>query len=176
MKKQYLAAGIIALIFLSACSSSVERANPKSDYRYEGQRFQSVDVTFSDKGKKELADNIKFDPSELQSVLMRVLETKGLLQKPSDYKLNVVINDVRVRGTFTAMFFGFMAGADYVGGQVAMLDSLDKPVHSFASKASWALGGWGGGQDSARLNWLYEKFAEITADEILGLTKNQAKK
>jgi hypothetical protein len=38
-----------------------------------------------------------------------------------------------------------------------------------------ALGGFAGGQDGTRMNWLYERFAELTAQEIRGGTPKQAK-
>lgn len=175
MKKSNLMVGLTTLLFLGACASSIERVDPKVSYKYEGQKFQSVEITVSDKAKKDLADNPKFDLVEFKNVLMRTLESKGLLQNSSDHNLNVLITDVRVRGTFTAIFWGFMAGADYVNGLVTIVDSANQSKHKFVSKASWALGGLGGGQDRSRLEWMYEKFSENTADEILGLKTSQKK-
>ena len=175
MKKYLLTAVVISLLFLNACASSVARVDPKSDYKYAGQKFQSVNVSLSDKAKKDLADNQKFDVDELKTVLLRTLESKGLLQNPSEHNLNVTITEVRVRGTFTAIFFGFMAGADHVSGLVSIVDAANNTQHTFVSKASWALGGIAGGQDKSRLTWMYEKFSEITADEILGLETNAKK-
>jgi hypothetical protein len=39
-------------------------------------------------------------------------------------------------------------------------------LDEFTISASYALGGAIGGQDSVRLNWLYEEFAEEMADEL----------
>jgi hypothetical protein len=41
-------------------------------------------------------------------------------------------------------------------------------LNSFEVSASYALGGLAGGQDDARLSWLYEKFAELASKEITG--------
>jgi Domain of unknown function (DUF4410) len=169
-------AGITLICLLGACASSVQRSDSTSNYVYSGEKFQSVEVVLSEKGKKELADNLKFDPAELQLQIARLMEAKGLIQDPSENRVRVEITDIRIRGTFVAIMIGIFAGADYVNGKVSVLDSSGRPKHEFVSKASWALGGWGGGQDTARLTWIYEKFAEVTVDEIMGVRKDKAKK
>jgi hypothetical protein len=62
--------------------------------------------------------------------------------------------------------FGFMAGDDHVTGQVRVLDPAGRALRSFEVKASYALGGLAGGQDGARLGWLYDKFADMAAEEL----------
>ena len=168
--------GIILICLLGACASSVQRSDPTSNYVYSDEKFQSVEVVLSEKGKKELADNLKFDPAELQLQIARLMEEKELIHDPSENRVRVEITDIRIRGRFVAIMVGIFAGADYVNGKVSVLDSSGKSKHEFVSKASWALGGWGGGQDKSRLTWIYEKFAEVTVDEIMGVRKDKAKK
>ena len=60
-------------------------------------------------------------------------------------------------------------------GDVVILDGANQPIYRFEVTASYALGGFAGGQDSARMNWLYERFAELTAQEIRGGTQKQPK-
>jgi hypothetical protein len=62
--------------------------------------------------------------------------------------------------------FGFLAGPDNISGNVRVLDPTGKTLRSFEISASYALGGFAGGQDSIRLNYLYEKFAELTRDQL----------
>jgi len=38
--------------------------------------------------------------------------------------------------------------------------------------ASYALGGFGGGQDEMRMSWLYEAFAKALVSEITGAAKD----
>jgi Domain of unknown function (DUF4410) len=167
---------ICLICLLSSCASSVQRSDSASNYVYSGEKFQSVEVVLSEKGKKELADNLKFDPAELHLQIARRMEEKGLIQNPSENRVRVEITDIRIRGTFVAIMLGIFAGADYVNGKVSVLDASGRPKHEFVSKASWALGGWGGGQDSSRLPWIYEKFAVVTVDEIMGVRKETGKK
>lgn len=61
---------------------------------------------------------------------------------------------------------GLFAGADNISGNVRVLDPAGKSLRSFEVTASYAFGGLGGGQDSIRLNYLYEKFAELTRDQL----------
>ena len=58
------------------------------------------------------------------------------------------------------------AGADNISGNVHVLDPAGKTLRSFEVSASYAFGGLAGGQDSIRLNYLYEKFAELTRDQL----------
>jgi hypothetical protein len=62
--------------------------------------------------------------------------------------------------------FGVMAGDDHVNGRVRILDQANVPIRSFDVQASYALGGWAGGQDSMRMNWLYDKFSELAVAEL----------
>lgn len=47
---------------------------------------------------------------------------------------------------------------------------MGKEFDRFVVSSCYALGGLAGGQDSMRMSWLYEKFAEETVKE---LTKHQ---
>lgn len=75
--------------------------------------------------------------------------------------LNVEVTGIRVRSSFSAVMFGFMAGSDYVDGTVTFADADNHPVDHFKVSASYALGGIAG-IDSMRMDWLYEKFTEKT--------------
>ena len=44
-------------------------------------------------------------------------------------------------------------------------------IDSFKVTASYALGGWGGGQDGLRMNWLYEAFAKEVVKAFTGEEK-----
>jgi hypothetical protein len=59
-----------------------------------------------------------------------------------------------------------MAGDDHINGHVRVLDPSGRPLRSFEVKASYALGGLAGGQDGARMGWLYDKFADMAAEEL----------
>ena len=76
--------------------------------------------------------------------------------------LNVEVNDIRVRSSFTAVMFGFMAGNDHVNGTVTLADADNRQIDHFKVSASYALGGIAGGMDDTRMNWLYETFTEKT--------------
>ncbi|MBI3044616.1 MAG: hypothetical protein HYY78_17500 [Betaproteobacteria bacterium] len=43
-----------------------------------------------------------------------------------------------------------------------------KLLNQFEVSASYALGGLAGGQDEARMGWLYEEFAKLTLKELTG--------
>lgn len=111
-------------------------------------------------------DNPQFSRDELANYLRRRLEAKGLLAPAATHKVQVVITDIRVRSAVVAVLLGFMAGDDHVTGRVQVLDPSGKPLRSFEVKASYALGGWAGGQDGMRMNWMYDKFSELATAEL----------
>ena len=78
------------------------------------------------------------------------------------------MKDFRVRSNFTAVMFGFMAGNDSITGDVVLRDAAGKELNRFEVSASYALGGLAGGMDDARMGWLYEKFAELTVENLGG--------
>jgi hypothetical protein len=62
--------------------------------------------------------------------------------------------------------FGFMAGADLISADVIVKSADGQELDKFEVSTSYALGGIAGGQDSARMGWLYEKFAQETVQEL----------
>lgn len=83
----------------------------------------------------------------------------------------VTVTSVRARSNFTAVMFGFMAGDDHIVGDVVVQAANGSELQRFSVSASYALGGLAGGQDSARMNWLYESFAERMTEELTGKSK-----
>ena len=67
--------------------------------------------------------------------------------------------------------FGFMAGDDHIDGDVLVHAANGSELQRFSVSASYALGGLAGGQDSARMGWLYESFAERMMEELTGKSK-----
>jgi hypothetical protein len=82
--------------------------------------------------------------------------------------IDIVIKDVRVRSTAAAVLFGFMAGDDRIVGDVELKNASGRILDRFEISASYALGGWAGGQDDMRLNWLYEEFSKVLISELKG--------
>jgi hypothetical protein len=152
---------------LSACASQVSRSPEAAGATPEPVRaLSSFTVSMSPQANAQLADNLKFDIGALRTKVGLALESRNLVASDGDFELAVVVDDIRVRGTFTAVMFGFMAGDDHLNG-TATLRRGDKTLGSFGIKTSWALGGFAGGQDDARMGWLYEEFAKQLADELV---------
>lgn len=99
------------------------------------------------------------------------MELNGLKNDTAAAQAEIVVTEFRVRGTFSAVMRGVMAGTDNVTGDVVVRDSSGKQLRKFTVNASYGLGGFAGGQDDMRLGWLYEKFAEHTVEELGGPRK-----
>lgn len=176
MNKRLLAAITIAFM-LGGCASGVTR---KPDVSASATRaaptysqFSSVSVSLTNEAKAKSSENLKFNPDELLSYVKRALESKSLLNPSPDKnlpKLEVQVKDMRIRSNFSAIMWGFMAGADSIRGDIVLTDASGKELDRFEVSTSYALGGLAGGQDSSRMSWLYEKFAQETVTE---LTKQQ---
>ena len=170
MKRLLKTSAIALCVFLAACASNVKRTEVTgAEQLTPTAKCKNVSITLNDEAKKKLSDNLKFNAETLRGTVQRALEAQDLIQKTPDqaaYGIEIVITDVRVRSNFTAIMFGFMAGADSVTGDVQVKDASGKLLKKFEVSASYALGGIGGGQDEARMGWLYEKFTEQTLNEL----------
>ncbi|AOJ27556.1 DUF4410 domain-containing protein [Burkholderia seminalis] len=169
---RHAALAFVTIGFLSGCASSVTRdasdpdgaAVTASTTKF-GTKPVIVKVTLDNAAQEALKDNLKFDAKKLQEKIESALDARKLLAKADStdaMHLNVEVNSIRVRSSFSAVMFGFMAGNDHVDGTVTLLDADNHPIDRFKVSASYALGGIAGGMDDTRMNWLYEKFTEKT--------------
>ena len=175
-------------IALAGCASSVKRP-PSSGSAASAVHMPSrvllsptdpagdVSINLSDKVKSKIANDSKFNQDELLAHVKRALETKDLLTSAAtgpSKSIEIRITSVRVRGTFSAVMWGFMAGADSIGGDVTLRNASGEPVDTFHVSVSYALGGFAGGQESTRMDWMYEKFAQETLKALTtGETTNK---
>jgi hypothetical protein len=166
----------LALGSLSACSSGVTRsadaALATAQFAVgQGRQAGSISVSLTDDAQKQAADNLKFNHETLLATVRRALEGNNVLAKEADPalpKIHIVVTDVRVRSNFSAIMFGFMAGDDRIKGDVIVRGANGVAQQQFTISSSYALGGIAGGQDSARMDWLYESFAKRVLEELTG--------
>ena len=177
------ATGLFVVVFVTlavaACSSGVKRAPEiglqQPQFDDPGEQAGSLTVTLSEAARQEAADNLKFNQNELEETIRRALQVNSLLAEQYDSDLpaiEVTVTSVRVRSNFSAIMFGFMAGDDHIDGDVAVIGADGSTLQQFGVSASYALGGLAGGQDSSRLDWLYENFAERVSEELMGRTED----
>lgn len=158
---------VASVLLIGGCAGTAVRKDGVDTQPVAGMlRVKSIEVHTSPKAKEQLPDNIKFDPATFAATIERMLTGSGLEEGGSGNTLDIEITNIYVRGTFSAVMFGIFAGADNVSGNVRVRDPSGKVLRTFEISAGYGLGGWGGGQDSIRLNYLYEKFAELTRDQL----------
>ncbi len=173
MSMKFWAAAFSAVI-LMACSSGAVRPPATTATRVTvsgSNQIAAVTLTMTDEAKKKAAENLKFNPDALLSHVKRALEASSLLNAASDPSrpsLEVQVKDVRIRSNFSAVMWGFMAGADLIKADIVLRDQNGKEMDRFEVSVTYALGGLAGGQDDARMGWLYETFAEETIKELTG--------
>lgn len=159
-------------VLLTGCASGISRApDPAAaqSVRPVNPVVAAVSLSFTDEGKVAASENLKFSADELRSHVKRALEASSLLNGKPDTaapELEIRVKGVRVRSNFSAVMWGFMAGSDYITADVVLKDVGGKEIDKYEVSVSYALGGLAGGQDSARMGWLYEKFAEETVKEL----------
>lgn len=173
-------AGIVACAaVLAGCSSGVQRPSaPGATARTavtqpvtlsSSSPARAISIELSEEAKKKAAENLKFNQDTLLDHVKRALVAKDLLKADAPESaptLELVITSMRVRSNFSAVMWGFMAGADSIEGEVRVKDAYGAETDRFKVKVSYALGGLAGGQDQARMEWMYEKFAEETVKEL----------
>jgi len=166
MNRGIFTAIFVSVFALGGCSTSVKRSDSAGASKPVVKALQSFEVTLSEQAQKQWADNVKFDVKTFNSTLERSFNANKLLAEDGSFRLQVVIDDIRVRSTFNAIMWGFMAGEDHLHGDVIILDLEDKAVYRFRPEVSYAFGGVAG-TDSTRMNYLYESFAEAVVEELL---------
>jgi len=167
-----LVAALAIVSVLAACASGVTRMDPASTPNVSTAKtepsIKSVSIWLNEDAKKLQAENLKFNQEELRATVERLLVSQNLQKPGATQLLDIEITSLRVRSAFSAIMFGFMAGNDNVEGVVSIKDANGAVLKKAKIKASYALGGVGGGTDGARLGWLYEEFAKHAAAEVSG--------
>ena len=166
MKWCFVIAVVSSMLGCASGARRDESVAPAVAAELTGQKYGALSIQLSDKAKKQLMDNAKFNPDALKGTIQRMLEARDLLAASSPYRIDVEITDIRVRSNFSAVMFGFMAGADSVGGTVSVTDRDGRRLGRSEVLASYALGGVAGGQDETRMGWLYEEFAKHVVNEL----------
>jgi hypothetical protein len=161
---RYLSIVAIALLLSACAGTAVRKESADSPATAGALKVSSIQSRVSPGAKEQLPDNIKFDLNVLNSTIERAVSSANLRDSAAANTLDVEVTNVYIRGTFSAVMFGLFAGADNITGNVRILDPNGKALRSFDVTASYAFGGAAGGQDSIRINYLYEKFAELTRD------------
>jgi hypothetical protein len=159
----------LVALALGACATNVQHYAdaPTAHLVQAGEPIRSVTVTLSPDGQRDFADNSAFDQNALLASVHRVLQAKQLYAATTGREtLEIQITAIRVRSTFNAVMWGFMAGSDNLRGDVYVRDPSGKLVNHFSVYASYALGGFVGGVRSVRWGWLYNKFAELVAENL----------
>jgi hypothetical protein len=155
-----------AALLLGGCAGSVKSLRAPAADATPIAGVARVETRMSPDATRQQADNPQFNREELAGYLRRRLEGKRLIGSAATHRVEIVITDLRVRSAVAAVLFGAFAGDDHVHGRVRVLDGAGRVVQSFDVQASYALGGWAGGQDGVRLNWLYDKFSDLAAGEL----------
>ena len=169
MVSKYLLVIALAAALAACAGSAMRKEGPDIAAAPGTLKVGSVHARVSDKAKERLPDNIKFDLNALSATIERALSASKLEDTAVANTLDVDVTDVYIRGTFSAVMFGLFAGADTISGNVRVLDPAGRTLRSFDVTANYAFGGAAGGQDSIRLNYLYEKFAQLTRDQLRDL-------
>ncbi len=113
---------------LAGCASQVTRTPDAAAAaaREPVRALTSFEIDISPAGKAAMAEaeTQKFDMATFRGVVQRTLDAAKLVSPDGDFKLTVTIDQLRVRSTFNAIMWGFMAGTDQLNG-TATLTRLD---------------------------------------------------
>jgi len=168
-----LVATLSLAVVLGGCASGVTRMDPAPGQPPMAAvtavaNVSAVKLWLNDDARKLLADNLKFNQDQLRGTIERALSAQNLIRTDAAQSLDIEITSLRARSNFSAVMFGFMAGNDHVEGIVTIRDATGRVLKRGKVSASYALGGLAGGQDDARMSWLYESFAKHTVAEVTG--------
>jgi hypothetical protein len=172
-----LTTAVCVLLAMVGCASGVKRPETYKTAVFKPSAetpigLINVAATSEAIAKIEAAKK-KFDPELLRSSIQNALNANQMMAPSGQggLTMDVLVTRVRIRSTFNAIMWGAMSGNDAVEGDVVVKDSSGKILDKLSVNASYALGGFAGGQDAARTGWLYEAFAK----EVVGQYKVDAK-
>lgn len=157
---------LVSVIMLSGCASGVTRTDAHKVSAFQPSAefpIGQVTVASTTEVQEKLKDNFKFSAEQLRGALEQALTNNQLFtaaQASQGISMDVLVTRIRVRSTFNAVMWGAMAGNDALEGEVTIKDASSKVLDKFSVSASYALGGFAGGQDGMRMGWLYEAFAK----------------
>jgi hypothetical protein len=168
---------VLSVVGLAGCASTVNRntgtikeTSQVKEISVQTMNFSPIKiltVNLDEKAQQKLADNQNFSRQKLSDKINQVLTSGNYLQTKNanaKLKLDVVITNIRVRSGASAILLGFLAGADYITGQVYLKDG-DKVIDNFEVDITYAFGGAGGDTDT-RMNWMYESFSTKILEEL----------
>lgn len=177
MKKPSLLPSLLSFVvfaLLTGCASTVHRADSSKERLYvlsPEQPVQDVTVSVLPSAQERVDETLKFDPEQLREYVERALQKNGVISQTAAEALprvEIAISSIRVRSNFNAVMWGFMAGNDHIDADITLRSAQGEELDKFQVSVSYALGGIGGGQESTRMGWLYEKFAEEASLELMG--------
>jgi hypothetical protein len=164
---------VVLAALLGACASGVKRLDAPTTAAAPAAMapvVSRVNVTLSNEARSLVASgNGIFNQDALRGQIERLLMARDLVKPDAGQTLDVVVTNFRVRNSFNAIMFGFMAGSDKLEGTLTIRDGAGNTLKKSMVEASYALGGLAGGQDASRMNWLYDEFAKHTAAEVSGV-------
>lgn len=170
MKKLVLVA--LAAVLLSGCAANVQRPQGQVAVKRvvvtPAQQVAKVSLSMTEEAKKKSLSNLKLNTDALLSHVRRAMEAHQLVDATGDQprpSVEIVLKDMRIRSTFTAIFWGVFAGPDSVSADVVIKDAEGKELDRYGVAVSYALGGYMG-MDDARMSWLYENFAAQVVKEM----------
>jgi len=170
MNKLYIATILVIASLLGGCASSVNRntASIKED-KVQITKFQpikSISISLNSKAKDKLPDNSNFNSDALLKKINLTFEANQYLSPSSSSNIfiDVLVTNIRVRSGVSAIMLGFLAGGDYITGDVTVRDG-NNVIDKFEVDITYAWGGAMGDTDT-RMNWMYESFANKMMEEV----------
>ncbi len=171
-----LTTALCVVLAMVGCASGVKRADGQKTAAFKPSAevpIGQINVSATPEAIAKIeAAKKKFDPELLKGSIQQALNAERMLAHGGQggLSMDVVVTRVRVRSTFNAIMWGAMSGNDAVEGDIVVKDATGKVLDKFSVTASYALGGFAGGQDATRTSWLYEAFAK----EVVGQYKPEA--
>lgn len=165
----------MVVVWASGCASSAVRApGQAATYRVSQKNpIREVSVSIDE----TVNNNVRFDVERLERVIEIELDNRDFYDaenvSPAAPELEVEVIKLRVLSDFNAVMRGAMAGNDSVHGTVVICDRKGQKLDQFTVKTSYALGGFAGGMDGTRMDWLYEAFAKEIVEEFIRVVEKK---
>jgi hypothetical protein len=155
------------VLLLAGCASSVRQPIGSETRQYLGSlKAREVTVRLSEAAQKKAAEHPNFKAEDVRDAITRELDTKQLLAKDSSHVVEVVITNMNIRATLTAVVLGPIAGDDNVTANVTLKDAAGRVLNQSEVTASASMGMGASGLDDIRLRLLYGSLAQLAVQDL----------
>ncbi|GBF50426.1 hypothetical protein LPTSP4_19510 [Leptospira ryugenii] len=158
---------IIAFSLVFNCSTTAKRVGDYQAPNYQVIKLSDkITLKYLPEAETEIKGGDVFKEEVFLNLFKSKLKDKGVFSEKAKETIEIQINDARFRSAGVAIWVGTFAGADSIDIDLTIKDAKGNIIDQHKIKVSYALGGFGGGPNSVRSEYFYNKIINLTLQQL----------